>query len=180
MTSRMPRFERLVAVAFAATGLAVALLFIGTASSEREHEQSRTGSLERELAEKQDLLANHAAYLAQLGELKIMLAQLETRLPSRFDVPAIEAALRAHALRAHVDVASMVTEEERSFAGFYAQLPIKIVVRGGTAQVLEYIDALLRDAPLRMMRDFLVESEDDPVTVRATLLVLQFESRSDQ
>ena len=161
-----------VAAAFIGTFLALYLLEI--ASIEREQEQSKTQSLKRELSEKQHHLANHNEYSAQLEEMGLMLSQLKVRLPATLDVPSLEKSLRDKAVIAGMDASSVHVGTESVAEGFYAALPVDVVVQGSAADFLKFMDSIVRDAPLRSVTAMNIEPVDNAVELRAALTLTYF------
>jgi Tfp pilus assembly protein PilO len=161
-------------VAAAAIGTLLALYLLATACIDRGQQQSRTQSLKKEVSEKQRHLDNHSEYKAQLEEMRLMLAQVNVRLPPRLDGPSLEKTLRDKAMLAGMDTTSAHVGTETVEEGFYAALPIEVVVQGSAANFLKFMDSILRDAPLRSVTAMNVAPVDNAVELRAALTLTYF------
>jgi Tfp pilus assembly protein PilO len=161
-------------VAAAAIGILIALYLLATTYIDRGQQQSRMQSLEKELSEKQRRLDNHSEYKEQLEEMRLMLAQVRVRLPARLDAPSLEKTLRDKATLAGMDTTSAQVGTETVEEGFYAALPIEVVVQGSATDFPKFMASILRDAPLRSVTAMNVAPVDNAVELRAALTLTYF------
>lgn len=171
---KRPALHIAMNVAAAAVGTLLTLYLLATAYIDRSQEQYKTRALEKELSEKQRHLAHHDEYAAQLDEMRLMLAQVNVRLPSRLDASSLEKTLRDKANVAGMDTTSAHVGTETVAEGFYAALPIEVVMQGSTADFMKFMDSMLRDAPLRSVTAMNIEPVDNAVELRAALTLEYF------
>lgn len=164
----MSRGNRRLAKVFVVAGVLAAWYFVYTAWDERDEAQRRTQARVYELSAKQQVLANHDAYLAQLREMEPVLAHLMHRLPSRFDVAVLEHTLRHQAEAAGIEIGSLRFAKERP-KEFYAELRAELVVQGPATGLVTYLDDVLRDSPAREVASMEIAPLDDAKGVRAKL-----------
>ncbi len=161
-------------VAAAAIGTLIALYLLATSYIDRGQQQSRMQSLEKEVSEKQQRLDNHGEYKEQLQKMRLMLAQVRVRLPARLDASSLEKVLRDKATLAGMDTTSAHVRTETVEEGFYAALPVEVVVQGSSADFLKFMDSILRDDPLRSITAMDIAPVDNAVELRAALTLTYF------
>jgi type IV pilus assembly protein PilO len=166
MTSRT---QRAICLALMVIGAVPGLWLVSAAWSARDAVEGKTLQLTRELDDKQHITASHAQYSTQLEEMREMLAQVMRQLPSRLDHPALEKSLRDQAARAGAAIELRPMGAESVREGFYAELPVEIVVQGSSAQFLNFMDALQHEIPLRQVSALTIAAVDGATTLRATM-----------
>ncbi len=155
-------------------GSALALFLIANAFIDRSHERSRTMMLEKDVMEKQQRAVNHAAYAAQLEQMRAMLSQLNERLPAHLDNPLIEKTLRDNASIAGIEMSRVTVGAERVRDGFYGERPVDVVVQGAAASFWTFMESTLRDFPMRSIAELSVEPVEGTTELRATFRAMYF------
>ncbi len=173
MTSHALRSSGALIAALGFAGILLALYLVGSAWSDRGHEESRTYRLKLEMKDKQRMAASHDEFAAQLQQMKPILPRLEERLPARFDPSTIEKTLRDKARLAGIKIESAAFDKQRR-SDFYAELGMNLVVQGSAADFLKFMDDMVRDSPQRIVRAMTIRPLDDKAELRAAMTVTYF------
>jgi len=171
--------QRTICMVLVLLGTLLGLFLVNAAWSARDEMAYRTIQLEREVSDKQAIAANHASITLILDELRDMLNQLVRQLPSHLDAPSMEKSLRDQAALAGIDVAALQIGNERTTEGFYAKLPMQVVLQGSSAQLLKFMDAQQHDVALHLVDALTIEPVDGK-TVRATMTLAYYRYMEEQ
>jgi len=171
MTARPYRGPSVTGVALKIAGALLAAYFARDAWIHREAEQLQTLRLERELDEKHQWRVNHDVLRASLPEMQAVLSRLVQRLPAKFDAPAIENSLRVQATQAGIAIAALQIGKQRAREGFYAELPVDLIVQGSAPEFMKFMNGLPRESPLRQVAAMKIEPGADKGMLRAALTV---------
>lgn len=169
MNASGPTKRRIGGIVLKLFGLLLSLYAIDAAWAYREAESERTLALQRELDDKQALLASHDAYAAQLQELRAMLAPELTRLPARLDRATLDKTLHDGATAASVDIVNATWGAEVP-KEFYAEQPLDITLRGSSTQIAAFMNTYLREPPQRTATAMELTQDRDALRLRMTVL----------
>ena len=163
-------WQRTVIAAAVVVSSLHAVYFIQSAWLDREAEQSRTLGLERWLVDVQRKLASHDSLVEQLNDMRGRLPQAEQRLPVHVDPAGIETTLRDQASNSKIEITDLQVGAEFVREGYYAEVPVILIVRGKTADFLAFMDTVLRASPLRRITQMNIEPDGSGVQARLALM----------
>ncbi|MFO7955153.1 type 4a pilus biogenesis protein PilO [Thioalkalivibrio sp.] len=152
----------LVVIVLAILGLSY-YLFIGDQRTELERAESRELQLRDEFEDKQERAANLEAYEEQLEEMERMFASLLELLPSSAEIPSLLVDISQTGLQAGLEI-ELFEPREESRRDFYAEVPIRLRVRGDYEDLAEFVSgvsALPRVVTMHNMHIRPADSDND-------------------
>lgn len=169
MSAPAPSGRTVSGIVLKLAGLLLSLCLIDAAWRDRESESHRTLALQRELDDKQAVLASHDDYARQLHDMRALLASAMERMPGRLDPAVLDKALRDGATVTSVDIVDAKWSKETA-KDFYAELPLDVTVHGSPSQIAAFMNTFLRESPQRTASAMTLAQDHNALRVQMKVL----------